>query len=82
MGAFADFEKALLKKRQRDEIALAKYVDSAQDISNHFPILKFDDFLDVVLIEAAVPLGKHGAMMLLSSAPDCSILVKSANLPS
>jgi len=50
--------------------------------STWFPFVKFDDFLEELLVEEAAQLGKYGALTLLSAAPDCPILVKSANLPS
>ncbi len=39
-----------------------------------FPYVKYDDFLDVVLVEEAVPMGRYGALTLLSALPDCPIL--------
>ncbi len=41
-----------------------------------FPFVKHDDFLDVVLVEEAIPLGRYGALTLLSAMPDCPILKK------
>ncbi|MCP4754255.1 MAG: ImmA/IrrE family metallo-endopeptidase [Proteobacteria bacterium] len=50
------------------------YFSSGTLSSAWFPFVKIDDFLDVVLVEEAVPMGRYGALTMLSALPDCPIL--------
>ena len=57
------------------------YFSNGTLASAWFPFVKHDDFLDVVLVEEAVPLGQFGALTLLSAMPDCPILKQNPPAP-
>jgi len=67
---------ATLKALAQEPVPDSGYFRNGTLSSAWFPFVKHDDFLDVVLVEEAVPMGRYGALTLLSATPDCSILKK------
>lgn len=65
---------ATLKALAQEPAPDCGYFTNGTLSSAWFPFVRHDDFLDVVLVEEAIPLGRYGALTLLSSMPDCSIL--------
>ena len=69
-------ECATIKALAQDIETDSDYFSNGTLVSTWFQSVKFDSPLDVVLIEEAVPLGKHGALTLLTATPGCPILMK------
>lgn len=67
---------ATLKALAQEPVPDCGYFSNGTLSSAWFPFIKQDDFLDVVLVEQAIPLGRYGALTLLSPMPDCPILKK------
>ena len=67
---------ATLKALAQEPAPDCGYFSSGTLSSAWFPFVKHDDFLDVVLVEQAIPLGRYGALTLLYPMPDCPILKK------
>ena len=67
---------ATLKALAQEPVPACGYFRTGTLSSAWFPLVRRDDFLDVVLVEQAIPLGRYGALTLLSPMPDCPILRK------
>jgi len=72
---------ATLKALAQEIVPDCGYFQNGTLSSAWFPFVRHDDFLDVVLVEEAIPLGRYGALTLLSAMPDCSILKKNPTVP-
>ena len=64
---------ATLKALAQQPVPDAGFFRNGTLSSAWFPFVKHDDFLDVVLVEEAIPMGRYGALTLLSALPDCPI---------
>jgi len=67
---------ATLKALAQQPVPECGYFHNGTLSSAWFPFVRHDDLLDVVLVEEAIPLGRYGALTLLSPMPDCPILKK------
>jgi Zn-dependent peptidase ImmA (M78 family) len=70
---------ATLKALAQEPVPERGYFRNGTLSSVWFPFVKHDDFLDVVLVEEAIPLGRYGVLTLLSPMPDCPILKKNSH---